>query len=56
MVHVKSEKEIDLMRAPCAIVRDCLSFVGERIRPGMTTGEVDKLVYDFIKASGAEPS
>ena len=56
MVHVKSEKEIDLMRAPCAIVRDCLSFVGERIRPGMTTGEVDQLVYDFIKASGAEPS
>lgn len=56
MVHVKSEKEIDLMRAPCTIVRDCLSFVGERIRPGMTTGEVDKLVYDFIKASGAEPS
>ncbi len=56
MVHVKSEEEIELMRAPCAIVRDCLSFVGERIRPGMTTGEVDKLVYDFIKASGAEPS
>ena len=56
MVHVKSEEEIDLMRAPCAIVRDCLSFVGERIRPGMTTGEVDQLVYDFIKASGAEPS
>ena len=56
MVHVKSEEEIDLMRAPCAIVRDCLGFVGERIRPGMTTAEVDKLVYDFIKASGAEPS
>ena len=56
MVHVKSEEEIDLMRAPCAIVRDCLTFVGERIRPGMTTAEVDKLVYDFIKASGAEPS
>lgn len=56
MVHVKSEEEIDLMRAPCAIVRDCLSFVGERIKPGMTTGEVDQLVYDFIKASGAEPS
>ena len=56
MVHVKSEEEIDLMRAPCAIVRDCLSFVGERIRPGMTTAEVDKLVYGFIKASGAEPS
>ena len=56
MVHVKSEEEIDLMRAPCAVVRDCLSFVGERIKPGMTTKEVDELVYNFIKASGAEPS
>ena len=56
MVHIKSEEEIDLMRAPCAIVRDCLNFVGERIKPGMTTKEVDELVYNFIKASGAEPS
>lgn len=56
MIHVKSEEEIALMREPNAIVRDCLKFVGERIRAGMTTAEVDKLVYDFIKASGAEPS
>ena len=44
------------MREPCAIVRDCLKFVGDRIRAGMTTKDVDTLVYDFIKASGAEPS
>ena len=56
MIFVKSEEEIALMREPNAIVRDCLKFVGERIRAGMTTKEVDKLVYDFIKASGAEPS
>ena len=56
MITVKSEDEIDLMREPNAIVRDCLKFVGERIRAGMTTKEVDKMVYDFVKASGAEPS
>lgn len=56
MIFVKSEEEIALMREPCAIVRDCLNFVGERIRAGMTTKEVDTLVYDFIKASDAEPS
>ncbi len=56
MIFVKSEEEISLMREPCAIVRDCLAFVGERISAGMTTKEVDTLVYDFIKASGAEPS
>lgn len=56
MIHVKTEQEIELMREPCRVVRDCLNFVGERIKAGMTTKEVDKLVYDFIKASGAEPS
>lgn len=56
MIYVKSEEEIELMREPCRIVRDCLNFVGERIKAGMTTKEVDKLVYDFIKGNGAEPS
>ncbi len=56
MIIVKSEEEIDLLREPCRIVRDCLDFVGERIRAGMTTKEVDALVYDFITANGAEPS
>ena len=56
MIEVKSEAEIALMREPTAIVRDCLSFVGEKIGAGMTTTDVDRLVYDFIKASGAEPS
>lgn len=56
MIEVKSEQEIGLMREPNRIVRDCLNFVGERIRAGMTTKEVDELVYNFIKASDAEPS
>ena len=56
MIRVKSEEEISYLRESCAIVRDCLKFVGERICAGMTTKEVDTLVYDFIKASGAEPS
>ncbi len=56
MIHVKSEREIELLRESCAVVRDCLNYVGERIKAGMTTKEVDTLVYDFIKASGATPS
>lgn len=56
MIRVKTEEEIELMREPNRIVGDCLKFVGERIKAGMTTKEVDTLVYDFIKASGAEPS
>ena len=52
----KTEQEIELMREPNRIVRDCLNFVGERIHAGMTTQEIDELVYRFIKASDAEPS
>lgn len=56
MIHVKSEKEIELMREPCKIVKETLEFVGSRIAAGMSTKEVDELVERYIRASGAYPS
>ncbi len=56
MIHVKSEREIDLMREPCKIVRDTLAFVGSKIKAGMSTREVDELVERYIRSSGANPS
>lgn len=56
MIHVKTSKEIEKMRAACAVVRDTLEYVGRRIKAGMTTKEVDTLVHDYIVASGATPS
>ena len=56
MIHVKSEKEIELMREPCKIVRDTLGFVGSKISAGMSTKEVDELVERYIRSSGAYPS
>ena len=56
MIGVKTEEEIALLRESCRIVKECLEFVGSRIAAGMTTKEVDDLVYQFITASGAEPS
>ncbi|MBQ2701737.1 MAG: type I methionyl aminopeptidase, partial [Clostridia bacterium] len=56
MVYVKSEKEIDLMRESCKIVRDTLAFVESKIQAGMSTKEVDELVERYIRASGAIPS
>ena len=56
MIHVKSEKEIELLREPCKIVRDTLEFVGSKISAGMTTKEVDELVERYIRSCGAYPS
>ena len=56
MITVKSEREIELMREPCKIVRDTLAFVGGKIQAGMTTKDIDVLVERYIRASGAYPS
>lgn len=56
MVHVKSEKEIDLIRESCRIVKDTLDFVGTKICAGMTTKELDTLIERFIRSEGANPS
>ncbi len=56
MVTIKNEKEIELMRESCRIVKETLEFVGKNIRAGMTTKEVDELVYRYITSCGAYPS
>ena len=56
MIHVKSEREIDLMREPCRIVKETLAFVGTKIEAGMTTKDLDVLIERFIRSEGAYPS
>lgn len=56
MIRVKTQQEIEKIKAACAIVRDTLAYVGRHIKAGMTTKEVDTLVHDYIVASGAIPS
>ena len=56
MVTIKNEKEIEYMRESCRIVRETLDFVGRNIKAGMTTKDVDELVYKYITSCGAYPS
>lgn len=44
------------MRESCRIVKETLEFVGRNIRAGMTTKQVDELVYRYITSCGATPS
>lgn len=56
MVHVKSEKEIELIREACRVVKATFDFVETKIRAGMTTKELDTLIERFIRSEGANPS
>lgn len=56
MIIVKSPREIDLMRRAGKITAAARALAGAMVTPGVTTGEIDKAVYDFILSKGAVPS
>ncbi|MEX0602036.1 MAG: type I methionyl aminopeptidase, partial [Bacteroidota bacterium] len=56
MVKVKSEHEIDLIREASKIVAEVLNLVGAQVRPGVTTGELDRLAEEYIRSCGATPA
>ncbi len=56
MVTVKSAHEIELMRKANQIVRDTLDLLRDKIRPGMTTKQLDKIAHDYIVSCNAVPS
>lgn len=56
MIVVKSPAELELMMEACKITAGALRVAGEAVRPGITTGHIDKLVREYIQSFGAKPS
>ena len=56
MIQLKNAKELAVMRRACEISALALRRGGEAIEAGITTAEIDKIIYDFIKRQGAKPN
>lgn len=57
MIQLKSEREIETIARGGAIIADFFDEIGPRIRPGATTGEVDRFADEFIHShQGAVPA
>lgn len=56
MINIKSTSEIMKMRQSGEILSRALFELERNIRPGVTTKELDRIAYDFIKSQGAIPS
>lgn len=56
MITVKTDAEIERMRVSGKLTKNVLELLGNSIRAGMTTAELDKIAYDYIRSVGAEPS
>jgi len=55
-IRLKSEAEVEGIRRACQLTREILDRVGERVRPGVTTGSLDRWIHDTMRAHGATPA
>ncbi len=56
MITIKKPKEIKLIRESGRILATTLNELARRVKPGVTTGELNQLAEDLIARAGGEPS
>lgn len=56
MITLKSPHEIELMRRAGKITAAARALARDMVKPGVTTAQIDKAVFQFIKEQGATPS
>lgn len=56
MIFLKTEDEIELMRAANLLVGDTLAEIGKMIKPGVTTAQLNSVAEEYIRDHGAVPT
>ena len=56
MIAIKNSRELREMKEACVISARALKLGGEAVEPGVTTGEIDRLIRRYIEEAGAKPS
>ncbi|MFE8073217.1 type I methionyl aminopeptidase [Marinobacteraceae bacterium S3BR75-40.1] len=47
-VHIKTPEEIEKMRVAGRLAAEVLEMIGDYVKPGVTTGELDRICHDYI--------
>ena len=55
-IKIHSEEEFSQMRLAGALAAECLDYITDFIKPGISTLEIDKLCHNFQVARGAIPA
>ncbi len=56
MISIKSSRDLKLMREACVISARALQLGGQAVQPGVTTGEIDRIIRQYIESMGAKPN
>ena len=51
MIAIKNSRELALMKEACVISARALKLAGEAVQPGVTTGEIDRVIRGYIAVS-----
>jgi len=52
----KSQAELETMARAGEIVADTLALLSDHVRPGVTTGELDRIAEEYIRSRGGYPT
>jgi len=55
MIYIKTDEEVEIQRQSSLLVGKTLAEVAKLIKPGVKTGELDKVAEEFILDHGAVP-
>lgn len=56
MIKLKNPAQIEIMKEAGRITGEALMLAGEKLRVGMTTLELDRIIREYIVKCGAKPS
>ena len=56
MIILKSQEEIEKITRACRIVGGTLAFLKDKIKPGLTTIQIDRFADDYIRDNDAMPA
>ena len=56
MISIKSKSDIEKMLEAGKIAAEALNTVEAKLKPGMTTKDIDKIVHQVIVSHGATPN
>lgn len=56
MIILKTKREIEIMRKAGRLVAQAHELVKQNIKPGITTGELDRIVEDFLRSQNSIPT
>lgn len=56
MVYLRDPDEINAIREAARLVAKTLDMLGEHVKAGVTTGELDRLAEEFIRRHDARPA